>query len=143
MKVDTAGTGQGRARKVDIRLPGTGNSNSHGARPVHLIITMIRWIRTGRLSIKISRSREEGGQDRKTVRQRRHHLLCVLRFAFQFTTQLRVFGVRVQGPRQVISWGFSLRHICAVRQRRYDLLCVLGFGVWGLRFGIWCLGFWV
>ena len=22
-------------RKVDIRLPGTGNSNSHGARPVH------------------------------------------------------------------------------------------------------------
>ena len=23
------------ARKVDIRLPGKGNSNSHGARPVH------------------------------------------------------------------------------------------------------------
>ena len=35
------------ARKVDIRLPGKGNSNSHGARPVHLIITMIKWIRTG------------------------------------------------------------------------------------------------
>ena len=29
-----------------------GNSNSHGARPVHLIITMIKWIRTRRLSIK-------------------------------------------------------------------------------------------
>ena len=28
-------------RKVDIRLPGKGNSNSHGARPVHLIIKMI------------------------------------------------------------------------------------------------------
>jgi len=28
-----------------------GNSNSHGARPVHLIITMITWIRTSRLSI--------------------------------------------------------------------------------------------
>ena len=28
------------AREVDIRLPGEGNSNSHGARPVHLIITM-------------------------------------------------------------------------------------------------------
>jgi len=27
-------------------LPGKGNSNSHGARPVHLIITMIKWIRT-------------------------------------------------------------------------------------------------
>jgi len=31
-----------------------GNSNSHGARPVHLIITMIKWIRTSRLSIKNS-----------------------------------------------------------------------------------------
>ena len=27
---------------------------SHGARPVHLIITMIKWIRTSRLSIKNS-----------------------------------------------------------------------------------------
>jgi len=34
---------------------GKGNSNSHGARPVHLIITMIKWIRTSRLSIKNSR----------------------------------------------------------------------------------------
>jgi len=31
-------------------------SNSHGARPVHLIITMIKWIRTSRLSIKKSLS---------------------------------------------------------------------------------------
>ena len=38
--------------KVDIRLPGKGNSNSHGARPVHLIITMIKWFRSSRLSIK-------------------------------------------------------------------------------------------
>ena len=36
----------GRApRKVDVRLPGQGNSNSHGARPVHLIISTIKWIR--------------------------------------------------------------------------------------------------
>ena len=28
-------------RKVDVRLPGKGNSDSHGARPVHLIITKI------------------------------------------------------------------------------------------------------
>ena len=56
-------------RKVDVRLPGKGNSNSHGARPVHLIITMIKWIRTTRLSIKKSLSApsssrggaEEGG----------------------------------------------------------------------------------
>ena len=40
--------------KVDVRLPGKGNPNSHGARPVHLIITMIKWIWTSRLSIKNS-----------------------------------------------------------------------------------------
>ena len=34
-----------------IRLPEKGNSSSHGARPVHQIITMIKWIRTRRLSI--------------------------------------------------------------------------------------------
>ena len=32
-------------RKVDVMLPGKWNSNSHGARPVHLIITMIKWTR--------------------------------------------------------------------------------------------------
>jgi len=46
-------------RKVDVRLPEKGNSNTHGARRVHLIITMIKWIRTRRLSIKNSLS--EGG----------------------------------------------------------------------------------
>ena len=43
-------------RKVDVRLPEKGNSNSHGARPVHLIITMKKWIRTSRFSIKNSLS---------------------------------------------------------------------------------------
>jgi len=43
-------------RKVDVRLPGKGNSNSHGARPVHLIITMMKWILTSRLSTKKSLS---------------------------------------------------------------------------------------
>ena len=33
---------EGIYRKVDVRLPGKGNSNSHGARPVHLIITMTK-----------------------------------------------------------------------------------------------------
>ena len=28
-------------KKVDVRLPGKGNSNSHGAKLAHLIITMI------------------------------------------------------------------------------------------------------
>ena len=43
--------------KVDIRLTGKGNSNSNGARPVHQIISMIKWIRSSRLSIKNSFSR--------------------------------------------------------------------------------------
>jgi len=43
--------------KVDTRLPGEENSNSYGARPVHLVITMIKWFRTSRLSIKNSLSR--------------------------------------------------------------------------------------
>jgi hypothetical protein len=43
-------------RKVDIRLPGKGNLDSHGARPVHQIISMIKWIRTSRFSIRNSLS---------------------------------------------------------------------------------------
>ena len=42
------------AWRVDVRLPGEGNSTSLGARPVHQIISMIRWIRTSRFSIKKS-----------------------------------------------------------------------------------------
>ena len=48
-------------RKVDVRLPGKGDWNSHGARPVHLIISMIEWIRTSRLSIKCFDFRGGGG----------------------------------------------------------------------------------
>jgi len=43
-------------RKVDVGLPGKENSNSHGARPVHQIISMIKGIRTRRLSIQNSLS---------------------------------------------------------------------------------------
>jgi len=42
-----------RARKVGIRPPGKGNSKTHDARPVYLIITM-KTIRTSRLSMKNS-----------------------------------------------------------------------------------------
>jgi len=42
----------GTHRKVDVELPGKVNSNSHGARPVRLIISMIKW--TSKLSIKNS-----------------------------------------------------------------------------------------
>jgi len=37
-----------------------GNSHSYGARPVHLIIKMIKWIRTSRLSIQNPLSLREG-----------------------------------------------------------------------------------
>jgi len=47
-------------RKVNSRLPGKGNSNSLGARPVYIIITMMKWIRTSRLSIKNSLFDERG-----------------------------------------------------------------------------------
>jgi hypothetical protein len=49
-----------RAGKVDVRQPGKGNSSSHGSRSVHLIIMMIYWIRTSRLSIKNSLFMERG-----------------------------------------------------------------------------------
>jgi len=51
---------QGSVVRVDARLPGTGNANPHGTRPVHLIITMIQWTRASRLSIQNSLSRGEG-----------------------------------------------------------------------------------
>ena len=49
-----------RVRRVDSRIAGKGDSNSHGARPVHQIISMIKWIRTNRLSINNFLSRVSG-----------------------------------------------------------------------------------
>ena len=40
------------SRGVDIRLPRKGDSNSHGVRPVYLIILMMKWIRTSWLSTR-------------------------------------------------------------------------------------------
>ena len=42
------------SRNVDMRLPRKGSSSSHGARPVHQIISMVKQILTSRLSIKKS-----------------------------------------------------------------------------------------
>jgi len=42
----------GLALGIDARV----DSNSHGARPVHQIISMIQWIRTSRLSVNNSLS---------------------------------------------------------------------------------------
>ena len=69
-----------RDRKVDVRLPGKGDSNSHGARPVHLIISMIKWIRASRLSIKnflSSAERTPGPSCPRTVLERGHAGLVI------------------------------------------------------------------
>ena len=42
------------SRKVNIRLAEKENSNSHGAKSVHQIISMIQLIRASRLSFKLS-----------------------------------------------------------------------------------------
>ena len=61
------------SKMLDARLPGKENSQSHGTRPVHLIITMIKWIRTSRLLIKESLSVDLGfkgiigNSDKKTT----------------------------------------------------------------------------
>jgi hypothetical protein len=44
------------ARQVDVMLSEKEDSTSHGARPVHLIINMTKWIQTIRLSMKNSLS---------------------------------------------------------------------------------------
>ena len=51
-------------RKVNRRLHGKANANSHGARPVRQIVSMMKWIRTSRLSIKNSLSRAQAGAPR-------------------------------------------------------------------------------
>jgi len=61
---------RGPREEVVRRVPGKGNSNSHGARPVHLIISMIKWIRTSRLSIKqyLSRAPSTGARGQSSCR---------------------------------------------------------------------------
>ena len=45
---------QGGVGTVDVRLPGKEDSNSHGARLVHLVTTMMKWFWNSRLSINNS-----------------------------------------------------------------------------------------
>jgi len=69
--------------RVGQRQGSDGDSNSHGARPVHLIITMIKWIRTSRLSIKNSLCRPMDRGSRFMFRVR------VLRFKRQRGATIR------------------------------------------------------
>jgi len=89
-------------RKVDVRLPGKGDSN---ARPDHLIITTIKRIRTRRLSIKNSLSASCGGVGGACA-VLGHFFLYIQggpvfeahRFLYHSTLGLRVIKKKKKGP---------------------------------------------
>jgi len=61
-------------RTVDVKLPGKGNSNSHGARPVRLIIKMIKWSRLAQRTLslyKIGRVLGQGSFGEVVLAERR------------------------------------------------------------------------
>ena len=72
-----------RLRQVDVRLHGKGNSNSHGARLVHLTITMVKRMRTSRLSINNSLSRHSPLGPRAVPRAARVLMVCEMAFERQ------------------------------------------------------------
>ena len=88
------------------RAEGSGGRTSHGARPVHLIITMIKWIRTSRFSMKISLSHTVSGEDEALVPVLVVHdvyqdvqrvFLAFQRWVFQQRQHQIVYLMRVQG----------------------------------------------
>ena len=128
----------GITRKVDVRLPGKGNSNSHGARPVHLIITMLKWIRTSRLSTQNSLWRAEGRPGVLMSQVLQCTLFCALsvclsvclsvsmqlfrgglvfnahRLLYQSTLGLRVINKKKGRPGVLISQVLQCTQFCAL-----------------------------
>ena len=76
------------SRKVDVRPSRKGNLNSHSARPVHLIIAMIKWIWTSRLSIQNSLLMEGGVCLQEGVRFRGGLVLKAPRLLASLTSTL-------------------------------------------------------
>jgi hypothetical protein len=62
-----------RHGKVDVRLPGEGNSHSHGAGPVYYNMEMMWWIWTSMLSIQncLSLSLHAGGAGGQVTKKQR------------------------------------------------------------------------
>ena len=93
--------------EVDVRLPGKVDSNSHGARPVHLIITIIKWTRTSRLSINNSLSersctgRVQGDQGSAAAAAPRGRYLCHTLPLFR--THTRIHTHRRYAPRYTLN----------------------------------------
>jgi len=83
----------GYLEKVDVRLPEKVYSNSDGARPMHLIITMIKCIRISTVSIKNSLSlgrREDHREERfpfrsSSCRATRQSVIYVEHTSFMWT----------------------------------------------------------
>ena len=91
---------QGGSQQVDVRPPEKANPNSYCARPVHLIITMMQWIRTSRLAIRNFLSGSRGGRGLGADRQ-----ISVFRFTWTDPTiprvcpSIRLGYVHLLGPR--------------------------------------------
>ena len=60
-----------------VMLFGKGNSNSHGAKPVHLIITTIKWIRTNTWSMKSLGNTDNAGSGAYITKIK--HLITIIK----------------------------------------------------------------
>ena len=128
-------------RKVDVRLPGKGNSNPHSVRPVHLIITILKWIRTSRSSIKNSLAGRVGVL-RRNVQRFRGGLVCKAhRLLHHSTLGLRVITKKKVGVRTWVLGGDFFDFLaCLPKCPNLRGFTVLGVEVWGARCGVWGVG---
>ena len=141
--------------KVDISLPGKGNSNSHGARPVHQIITLIKWIWTSSSSIKNSLSAAGGVQvcsrwvhaGRGSPQEATGNFVPGYqgRDILQCTLKKRIY--RRWGwdaPLYSFAWScaaVSFQKAVRANGRQSCKNLFLWYGVWGLGFVVWGFGF--
>jgi len=100
--------GGGHIPRTSSRQPGKGNSNSHGARPVHQIISKIKLIWTGRLSIK------------KSLSSGRSTLPC----SGLFRRIVCAGACKKRGNRQSVEW-FVVDHILPCRGTSLIRNCLL------------------
>jgi len=102
-------------RKIDVRLPGKGNSNSHGARPVHLIITMIKWVRTSRLSIKTTYWSVSGGISKSIEVLENSSFTCPAFTRSSYLAHQSSSGFRIQG-----GLVFKVHRLCVSLNSRLE-----------------------
>ena len=143
-----------RHRRHRVRhCPGKGNSNSHGARPVHWFITMIKWIRTSRLSVRRMRRSAFASVTAATVcviallrgrnvkRFRGGLVFEAHRLVYHSTLGCGVQGVgcEVRRMRRSAFASVTAATACVIALLNFFAITSLGFKVWGL--GVRGLGF--